>query len=706
MAYLINRYNGEQLTVLDDGTLDTTTSLTLLGRNYAGYGEIQNENSIFLLENFANDTSPSRPISGQLWYNSSNGRLYQYDGDNWRTAAIVEVSSVAPNTKTEGSLWVDTDSEQLSIYVNDGWQLIGPQGLEGYETTNISAAELKDISSLPYPCLEIALDGAVIGIISRADFRLGIENPRDGFSEIKKGITLKSDYAFVGNLNGVADSAERFTTARLINGTPFDGTSDITISSSTTNALVAGMFINGSNFDGSSTTVWNIDATSSNTIGKIVSRDSQGNFSASTITSNLIGNVQGNITATSGTSSFNRVEASEFIGATLSGNAFSATRLETPRNINGVSFSGLTDITVPAAAGSLTGSILAPGIIESSLTTLGTLNSLEVAATGINVGGHLTLKSFDSLAYDEIESTSSNGLVLSAKGTGDPNLDKINLVSANRAEDLGMEAKTTLIPKVSGAANLGGNAYRYNKLFANRIDATNLDTQTLASTAGDNNITISSNLIVSGNLVVNGNTTTINSTEVAIDDLLFTVAKNATSPTEANGAGLNVNGAFAQIFYSTTGDKWVINKKLDAQNNDIITTGLFQGTATSARYADLAENYQADDSYDVGTVLDFGGQYEVTLSQEDSTRIAGVVSANPAYLMNSGLTGSDVIPLALQGRVMVKIKGPATKGDFLVSAGDGYARAEPNPKLGSIIGKSLENSDGGKEMIEMVVGRI
>ena len=706
MAYLINRYNGEQLTVLDDGTLDTTTSLSLLGRNYAGYGEIQNENSIFLLENFANDTSPLRPISGQLWYNSSNGRLYQYDGDNWRTAAIVEVSSVAPNTKTEGSLWVDTDSEQLSIYVNNGWQLIGPQGLEGYETTNISAAELKDISSLSYPCLEIALDGAVIGIISRADFRLGIENPRDGFSEIKKGINLNSNYAFVGNLNGVADSAERFTTARLINGTPFDGTSDITISSSTSNALVAGTFINGSNFDGSSITVWNIDATSSNTIGKIVSRDSQGNFSASTITSNLIGNVQGNITATSGTSSFNRVEASEFIGATLSGNAFSATRLETPRNINGVPFSGLTDITVPAAAGSLTGSILAPGIIESSLTTLGTLNSLEVAAIGINIGGHLTLKSFDSLAYDEIESNSSNGLVLSAKGTGDANLDKINLVSADKAEDLGMEAKTTLIPKVSGAANLGGNAYRYNKIFANRIDVTNLDTQTLASTAGDNNITISSNLIVSGNLVVNGNTTTINSTEVAIDDLLFTVAKNATSPTEANGAGLNVNGAFAQIVYSTTGDKWVINKKLDAQNNDIITTGLFQGTATSARYADLAENYQADDSYDVGTVLDFGGQYEVTLSQEDSTRIAGVVSANPAYLMNSGLTGSGVIPLALQGRVMVKIKGPATKGDFLVSAGNGYAKAEPNPKLGSIIGKSLENSDGRKEMIEMVVGRI
>ena len=76
MAYIINRFSGQQLVVLEDGTLDTSTSLGLLGRNYTGYGETQNENFLFLLENFANDNPPSRPITGQTWYNTEDNTIY------------------------------------------------------------------------------------------------------------------------------------------------------------------------------------------------------------------------------------------------------------------------------------------------------------------------------------------------------------------------------------------------------------------------------------------------------------------------------------------------------------------------------------------------------------------------------------------------------------------------------------------------------
>lgn len=135
--------------------------------------------------------------------------------------------------------------------------------------------------------------------------------------------------------------------------------------------------------------------------------------------------------------------------------------------------------------------------------------------------------------------------------------------------------------------------------------------------------------------------------------------------------------------------------------------GTFFGTATTAQYADLAENYLADAKYEPGTVLDFGGEKEVTISSVNmSTRVAGVVSTRPAHLMNATLTGEHVTPIALQGRVPVLVYGPVQKGDMIVSAGGGYGRAEENPKLGSVIGKALEDFTGFMGVIEVVVGRL
>ena len=121
----------------------------------------------------------------------------------------------------------------------------------------------------------------------------------------------------------------------------------------------------------------------------------------------------------------------------------------------------------------------------------------------------------------------------------------------------------------------------------------------------------------------------------------------------------------------------------------------------------MAENYQADSLYSAGTVLEFGGEFEVTACMdENSTRVAGVVSTNPAHLMNGGLRGSNVVPLALQGRVPCMVVGPVRKGDMMVSAGYGYAKASSSPSIGTVIGKSLANFDGDKGVIEVVVGRV
>jgi hypothetical protein len=133
---------------------------------------------------------------------------------------------------------------------------------------------------------------------------------------------------------------------------------------------------------------------------------------------------------------------------------------------------------------------------------------------------------------------------------------------------------------------------------------------------------------------------------------------------------------------------------------------LGSGSKLSATYADLAENYVSDQQYDYGIVLMIGGDEEVTIAEEDTQRLAGVVSQNPAYLMNSECEGKHVVAIALQGRTPVRVRGKVNKGDFLVSAGDGYAKATDNPKIGSIIGKSLESFDGQYGMVEAMVGRI
>jgi len=128
--------------------------------------------------------------------------------------------------------------------------------------------------------------------------------------------------------------------------------------------------------------------------------------------------------------------------------------------------------------------------------------------------------------------------------------------------------------------------------------------------------------------------------------------------------------------------------------------------STSAQYADVAEKYLADADYEAGTVLDFGGAQEVTLCDSDMSRkLAGVVSTQPAYLMNDAIQGDHTVTLALLGRVPCKVRGPVTKGDMLVSAGEGYARAEHLPQIGTVIGKALEDFTGDRGVIEVVVGR-
>jgi hypothetical protein len=129
--------------------------------------------------------------------------------------------------------------------------------------------------------------------------------------------------------------------------------------------------------------------------------------------------------------------------------------------------------------------------------------------------------------------------------------------------------------------------------------------------------------------------------------------------------------------------------------------------ATTALYADLAECYASDADYAPGTVVMFGGTAEVTVCNHDAcAEVAGVVSTNPAYTMNAGLNSKHVATVALVGRVPVRVQGPVRAGAMMVSAGNGEARAELNPVMGTVIGKAVHSFDGKSGTIEIVVGRL
>tara|TARA_R110000796_G_scaffold49241_3_gene117642 strand:- start:2057 stop:2668 length:612 start_codon:yes stop_codon:yes gene_type:complete len=140
-----------------------------------------------------------------------------------------------------------------------------------------------------------------------------------------------------------------------------------------------------------------------------------------------------------------------------------------------------------------------------------------------------------------------------------------------------------------------------------------------------------------------------------------------------------------------------------------VTASHFVGTATQALYADLAEKYVADSQYDPGTVMTIGGPKEVTSSNSymDPT-VAGIVSTNPAFLMNKDLTAENVVDLALTGRVPCKVHGKIQRGDMIVSgniAGAGTSCTAPN--FGTVVGKALESYDSETVgTIEVIAGRL
>jgi hypothetical protein len=467
MPYIINKSDGTPLTTLEDGALDSSTSIGLLGRNYTGYGEIQNENFLHLLENFASPTAPSRPIEGQTWFDSTANVLNAYNGERWERIGSATASNIAPTNPALGSFWYKTPIGVLYIWNGTTWGFVGPESAEGFGITRARSTLLTDSVGTLVPAILLTVNDAVIAIVSSRSFTLSVSTPISGFNNIGEGITLSSLINMFGNVIGTSQTAQRLSSPRNINGAPFDGSSDITISAKTQRKLKKGSYIVGVDFDGGEEVTWSVDATPTNTMGKVVARNSNGDFAANTITANLIGNVAGNVSTSTGISEFNIIQANQFIGATLSGNAFTATRLQTARTINGVSFDGTTNVVVPAAAGTLTGSALNTTVKFSSLNSVGTLTSLSVNDAGVTIGDGNQLSLSVQSFVPTIKNTSSNlPLKFEITDTTVPGGSTGQmLIPSSISTANGGDPAPGIVPTDDNRINLGHPSYRYRKTY-------------------------------------------------------------------------------------------------------------------------------------------------------------------------------------------------------------------------------------------------
>jgi hypothetical protein len=244
---------------------------------------------------------------------------------------------------------------------------------------------------------------------------------------------------------------------------------------------------------------------------------------------------------------------------------------------------------------------------------------------------------------------------------------------------------STGLVAITGDLSVSGNATLSGNILGDRVQngTTSFDIQT---PSGNANITVGAT----------SNVAVFTSTGLAVAG---TVSVSGTG----NVTGANLVATTAVVTPS------IVNSGANGVGNIGSSTTYFNtvfAKATSAQYADLAEKYIADAEYAPGTVVVFGGDKEVTVTSTDADRaVAGVVSTNPSYIMNGSLEAEYVATVALTGRVPCRVTGTVRKGDLMVSAGYGVARAELDPRVGTVIGKALENFEGNEGVIEVVVGR-
>jgi hypothetical protein len=599
MSYEVNKFSGAFVTSVADGTIDTTTDLRFIGKNYAGYGEVQNENFLHLLENFANTTAPPKSITGQIWFDTATKKLKYYDGARFKVASGAEASASAPSGLSTGDFWWDTGAKQLYAYTGTEFTLVGPIASPDLGSSIISAAVVYGTLTTaegPHTILKVITDDKTVAIASKTAFTLdNTKNAIDDFTVIKKGITLaksqtgvsSDDFRFWGTSSN-ADKLGGFTSDQYLKIGETVFTSEVSFKD-------PGFQLG----DGNDLRV------------RVESGDE-------VVVENRLGN---NIT-------------------------FRITVTETTdeRDVAIITPTGV----IPGVGNAYTlGQV---GLAWSNVYATTFTGNLAGNVTGNTTGVHKG----NVLAND-------NDVIINAA------TKQIGFAGANIVG--------TLTGAVIGSASTAANAGQLNGLDSSAtVPGSAVATVAIRNSSGN----LVANQFVG--IADNVDRTFIDRTNARVD------------PTWADGTA-STQYRTARI---TATAYSIVARDVSAN----VTANIFNGTATAARYADLAEKYLPDQEYAVGTVVVIGGEKEITACSQNQ-RAIGVISDSPAFMMNKDLEGG--VYVALKGRVPVKVIGQIKKGQDLTAAENGCAVMAPSDS-GRVFAVALETSDDeGVKIIEALV---
>ena len=706
MPYSIIKTNGSTLTLIQDGTIDNSTSLNLPGKNYSGYGRAVNEDLVYLLENFAGPNQPNKPLTGQVWYDNVNNKLKYYDGSLFRPMGVIDTQK-SINAKI-GDLYFD--STFLYAYNGTEYVLIGPSSNPNAGTSGLETIVIIDTNSTPHTVLEQLVGGNAVAITSNdALFSVPVSNPLAvNFPEIPQGITISNT-----NSKGISatynSSTDHYTgpilwgTAATAVGLVQDDNTFFTISdlvkktelATGTNTITV---LNDSGITVGANSSWKMHVTPTNVgnLSNLVGTRAQFNVTSGTVLTNVI-----SLDASAGLQILPNSEFTVALGATGNQNHFNDAYINNIRNsttghfygnwtLNSGSWtlgSGATLQSTVATQqiglnGSTAGTVCGNWALATGSSLQSTVATQQIGLNGSTAGtvcGNWLLGSGASLQANVV--TQQVGVSGSTAGTVCGNwalATGSSLQSTVATQQIGLNGSTA--GTVCGNWSLGSGATLQSTVATQQIG---VNGSTAGTVCGNWSLGSGASLqstVATQQIGVNGSTAgTVCGN--------WSLGSGATLQSTVATQQIGVNGSTAGTVYGN----WTLSN----------------GATFQATYADIAERYEADAIYEPGTVLIVGGAKEVTMAtRHGHIAVAGIVSTNPAYTLNAEAGDNDTHPyIALKGRVPCKVTGNIVKGDILVtSSRPGYAeKFHANDHPLSAIGRALEDFNGPEGVIEVMV---
>lgn len=453
MAYTINLTDGTIFATIADGTVNTSSSMTLVGKNYAGYGEFLDENFIHLLENGSNTTAPSSPLTGQLWWDKTNNLLKVYNGTTFKTISAATASSTQPTSNVTGDLWYDTTNQQVKVYTGSSFIVVGPAFTSTEGTAGAIPETVNDNTATPHYVTGLYVAGTRVALVSKDSNFTAAAPTSVLFPTVYKGITMSnsSDTVLAGNVRNTGNvviTAGGATTAIIQStGALITGFTSVTGNVIGGNLVTAGLAtVTGNIVTGANVVASGYAAITGNVTG--------GNLSTAglaTVTGNVIG---GNINTAGLVSATGNVVAT---GNVAGGNIIATTR------VSGASLS----VSGNVDAGNLrTGGLASvAGNITSSGNVSGTYflgNGSQL--TGLSLGVSVT-KFVNGTTEGNIGTTNGN-ISFSVGGVAnvvviDTSTVYANVVSVNSIAKTGTNA----------VGNIGSSSNYFNQVFATATTA-------------------------------------------------------------------------------------------------------------------------------------------------------------------------------------------------------------------------------------------